>query len=46
MGGWKDIKTMMIHMRKTGVGIRGLTDGLGLHSGAWEAEKVLGFSVV
>jgi integrase len=31
MGGWKDMKTMMIYARKAGVDIRGATDCLNLH---------------
>ena len=45
MGGWKDIKTMMIYMRKAGVDIRGITDGLDLHNPVREAAKVLDFSI-
>lgn len=29
--GWSDIKTMMIYMRKAGISIKGMTDGLHLH---------------
>jgi len=32
MGGWKDMKTMMIYMRKAGIEIRGITDNLNLHN--------------
>ncbi len=32
MGGWKDLKTMMIYMRKAGIDIKGITDGLQLHN--------------
>ncbi|OQW47945.1 MAG: hypothetical protein A4S09_14200 [Proteobacteria bacterium SG_bin7] len=32
MGGWKDIKTMMIYIRKAGIDIKGVTDGLVLHN--------------
>jgi len=31
MGGWKDLKTMMIYVRKAGINIRGITDDLQLH---------------
>lgn len=41
MGGWKDIKTMMIYMRKAGLDIRGTTDNLDLHSPAKKQGKVL-----
>lgn len=30
MGGWKDLKTMQIYIRKAGIDIRGITDGLEL----------------
>lgn len=30
-GGWSDIKTMMIYMRKAGIAIKGMTDNLRLH---------------
>ena len=32
MGGWKDMKTMMIYTRMSGVSIRGITDDLSLHT--------------
>ena len=32
MGGWKDLKTMQIYVRKAGVDTRGATDCLDLHS--------------
>ena len=44
MGGWKDIKTMMVYMRKAGLDIKGITDGLDLHTPGREAGKVLNFS--
>jgi integrase len=31
MGGWKNLKTMQIYMRKAGVSIKGITDVLDLH---------------
>ena len=31
MGGWKDLKTMQIYMRKAGVDIKGITDHLEIH---------------
>lgn len=40
MGGWKDMKTMMIYMRKAGVEIRGITDDLRLHNPSRDAAKV------
>lgn len=33
-GGWKDIKTMMIYVRKAGIDIMGITNGLVLHEHA------------
>ena len=30
-GGWSDLKTMMIYMRKAGISIRGMTDNFRLH---------------
>ena len=44
MGGWKDMKTMMVYMRKAGISIRGITDGLKLHNPSREAGKVVQFS--
>jgi integrase len=44
MGGWKDMKTMMIYARKAGVDIKGATDCLELHNPSAEAGKVLKFS--
>lgn len=43
MGGWKDMKTMMIYMRKTGIDIRGMTDCLNLHDPNFSGAKVLNF---
>lgn len=31
MGGWKDLKTLQIYMRKAGVDIKGITDNLEIH---------------
>ena len=33
-GGWKDLKTMQIYVRKADVEIKGATDCLNLHSGS------------
>lgn len=44
MGGWKDMKTMMIYMRKTGIDIKGMTDCLNLHDPNFSGAKVLNFS--
>jgi integrase len=41
MGGWKDMKTMMIYMRKAGVDIKGITDGLELHNPSRNAAAVI-----
>jgi integrase len=43
MGGWKDMKTMMIYMRKAGVDIKGITDVLRLHNPSRDAAKVIQF---
>lgn len=42
MGGWKDMKTMMIYMRKAGIAIKGITDCLNLHQHT-NLSKVLDF---
>jgi len=44
MGGWNDLKTMMIYMRKAGIDIRGITDVLDLHNPSRETAKV--FSIL
>ena len=44
MGGWKDIKTMMIYSRMAGIDIKGITDCLRLHDPKREIGKVLDFS--
>lgn len=41
MGGWKDLKTMMIYVRKAGIDIQGITDGLLLHNPSSEPGVVL-----
>jgi integrase len=41
MGGWKDMKTMMIYMRKAGIEIRGITDNLRLHEHHQQVAQVL-----
>jgi hypothetical protein len=43
MGGWKDMKTMMIYIRKAGVDIRGCTAKLDLHDPVAKAARVLEF---
>ena len=41
MGGWENIKTMMIYARKAGIDIKGITDGLDIHNPRIESAKVL-----
>ena len=41
MGGWKEMKTMMIYARKAGVEIKGITDCLNIHNPRVEAAKIL-----
>lgn len=43
MGGWNDLKTMMIYMRKAGIDIRGITDCLRLHNPSRDTGKLLAF---
>lgn len=43
MGGWKDIKTLMVYLRKAGIGIRGITDAFNLHDPSKDYGKVLKF---
>jgi integrase len=43
MGGWKDLKTMMVYMRKAGINIRGITDVLMIHNPSRESAMVLEF---
>lgn len=43
MGGWKDLKTLQIYIRKAGVEIRGITDDLSLHNPKTTSAKVLPF---
>jgi hypothetical protein len=42
--GWKDLKTMMIYMRKAGIDIKGITDKLDLHNPRFETARILDFS--
>jgi integrase len=46
MGGWKDMKTMMIYVRKAGINIRGITDRLDLHDPHYTVGKVLHLQAV
>lgn len=41
MGGWKDIKTLMVYLRKAGISIKGITACLNLHDPRAETGKVL-----
>lgn len=41
MGGWNDLKTMMIYMRKAGIETRGITDVLNLHNPSRGSGKIL-----
>lgn len=43
MGGWKDLKTMMIYIRKAGISIKGITDRLDLHNPNRKLADVLSF---
>jgi integrase len=43
MGGWKDMKTMMIYVRTAGVDIKGMTDCLDLHDPSSMPAKVINF---
>lgn len=45
MGGWKQLKTMQIYIRKAGVNIRGITDKLDLHNPSRQDAKVLEMTV-
>lgn len=44
MGGWKNLKTMQIYMRKAGVSIKGITDVLRLHDPVARDAKVVGLN--
>jgi len=41
MGGWKNLKTMQIYIRKAGVSIKGITDALDLHDPCQEKARVI-----
>jgi len=43
LGGWKDMKTMMIYIRKAGIDIKGTSDCLDLHNPAIESCSLLTF---
>jgi integrase len=42
-GGWKELKTMMIYVRKAGIDVKGMMDGFELHNPYQETAKVLNF---
>lgn len=44
MGGWKDLKTMQIYMRKAGVDIKGITDGFVIHNPSKMGAQVYNFA--
>jgi len=44
MGGWKDMKTLMVYLRKSGISIKGITNRLMLHDPSTEMAKVLNFT--
>jgi integrase len=41
MGGWKEMKTMMLYMRKAGISIKGITDGLVFHHSDPKSAEVV-----
>lgn len=41
IGGWNELKTMMIYIRAAGIEIKGATDVLGLHDPSFKGGKVL-----
>ena len=43
MGGWRDLKTLMIYIRTAGINIRGITDLLDLHNPSRNSADVLNF---
>lgn len=43
IGGWSELKTMMIYIRKAGIDIKGATDVLGLHDPSFKGGQVLSF---
>jgi integrase len=46
MGGWADMKTMMIYMRKAGIDVQGATDCLLLHNPTDQMGELLNFERV
>lgn len=45
MGGWQDLKTMQIYVRKAGIDIRGCMDDFSLHNPSQDAGTVLSFKL-
>lgn len=43
MGGWRELKTLQVYIRKAGVNIRGITDCLDIHNPTRNETKVLQF---
>ena len=43
MGGWKDLKTMQVYVRKAGVDIKGITDSFLLHNPSNHEGQLLDF---
>lgn len=44
LGGWADIKTMMIYMRKAGIDVKGTLEGLNIHDPTRKTGKILSFN--
>ena len=40
MGGWKELKTLMVYLRKAGISIRGITNCLNLHDHTQQAGRL------
>ena len=43
MGGWKELKTLMVYLRKAGITIRGITNCLNLHDHNQQAGRLYEF---
>lgn len=41
MAGWKDLKTMQFYIRKAGVDIKGITEGLSLHDPSAQTAQII-----
>ena len=46
LGGWKDLKTMMIYLRKAGIDTRGTLSGFSIHDSSSKAGELLQFQPV